>query len=158
MKLRNAVAGLTIIATATLTACAPEWGSGTPTPPTTPGTSQSTSFVYAGPRGTCDQEKVLVGARVRPCQGLANPTAKVIVTSKVLDPICVDFYGYYPITSVIGTAKQGSSAPRPLTQVDTTPGTPAFDTGFNVDDGPITVNITDLRVNTAGGLVCGWFG
>lgn len=147
------------IAVGTLSACAPEWGgggSGTTTTTTIPGTPQTATVVYSGPRGNCDTEVVLVGARVRPCQGLANATTSVIVSSKVLDPWCAGFYGYYPITTVTGTAKQGATT-KPLVQTDTTPGTPTFDTGFSVDAGPITVAITSLVVDTSG-LSCGWFG
>lgn len=163
MKVRS-IGALVMIAVGSLVAagCVPDGGSGggttttsTTTTTTTPG--QATTIVYSGPRGNCDAEVVLVGARIRPCQGLANTTTNVIVTSKVLDPLCVDFFAYYPITNVTGTAKQGATT-KPLTQIDTTPGTPVFDTGLNVDNGPITVTITNLSVNTAGGLVCGWFG
>ena len=118
---------------------------------------QTTHFTYAGQKGSCDQEIVLVGARIRPCQGLGNTTTSVIVNSKVLDPWCTDFFAYYPVTKVTGAAQQGN-ATRQLVQTDTTPGTPAFDTGFDVANGPIIVTITELSVNTAGGLECGWFG
>lgn len=160
---RRASAGLLAIVMSgfLLAACVPDGGSGpggtTSTTTTTVAPGQSTTVVYNGPRGNCDNEVVLVGARVRPCQGLANGTTSVIISSKVLDPICVDFFGYYPITNVTGTAKQGATT-KNLVQTDTTPGTPVFDTGFNVDNGPITVTITNLTVNTAGGIVCGWFG
>jgi hypothetical protein len=148
MRLTRIAAVSALAIAASLTgACVPE----------VPGGGAATTIVYSGPRGNCDQEKVLTGARVRPCQGLANDTTSVIVSSKVLDPTCVDFYGYYPITDVQGTAQQGGGAPVPLTQTLTTPGSPAFDTGFDVDDGPITVTITKLTVDT-GHLVCGWFG
>jgi len=166
MKLRSISGALALaIATVLMASCVPDGGGGsgttttstTSTTTTTAPSGQSTTIVYNGPRGNCDQEVVLVGARVRPCQGLANGNTSVIVTSKVLDPICIDFYGYYPITNVTGTAKQGATT-KALVQTDTTPGTPVFDTGFNVDNGPITVTITNLTVNTAGGLVCGWFG
>lgn len=155
MLRRSLIVAITIVV-GTVSACAPEGGSGSGTT-TTPGSAQTTAFVYSGPRGNCDQEVVLVGARVRPCQGLANATASVIVNSKVLDPWCTDYYAYFPITTVTGTAKQGTTT-KLLMQTDTTPGTPAFDTGFSVDAGPISVNITNLTVNTPGGLVCGWPG
>ena len=161
MKLRAMTGMLAVVSSGILmAACVPDGGpgSGTTTTTTTTAPAQSTTIVYNGPRGNCDNEVVLVGARVRPCQGLANGTTSVIISSKVLDPICVDFFGYYPITNVVGTARQGAGAAVPLVQTDTTPGTPVFDTGFNVDNGPITVTITNLTVNTAGGIVCGWFG
>ena len=166
MTFRASIGAIALAAAVALTsACAPEWGShGTGTTTTTTSTTttttvpgQSTSIVYNGPRGNCNDEKVLVGARVRPCQGLANTITTVTVSSKVLDPICTDFYAYYPITSVVGTAKQGATT-HPLTPTETTPGSPAFSTGFNVDNGPVTVTITNLVVDTAHGLTCGWFG
>lgn len=147
------------LAVGLLSACAPEWGGGS-SPTTTlvpPSTGQTTHFTYAGPKGSCDQEIVLVGARIRPCQGLGNTTTSVIVNSKVLDPWCTDFFAYYPVTKVTGAAQQGN-ATRQLVQTDTTPGTPAFDTGFDVANGPIIVTITELSVDTADGLECGWFG
>lgn len=162
MKLRATTGILAVVFSGFLVAaCVPDGGSGpggTTTTTTTTAPGQATTIVYSGPRGNCDNEVVLVGARVRPCQGLANGTTSVIISSKVLDPICVDFFGYYPITNVTGTAKQGGGAAVPLVQTDTTPGTPVFNTGFNVDNGPITITITNLSVNTAGGIVCGWFG
>jgi hypothetical protein len=152
---------LFVVAIALATACVPQGGGGSGTTTTTTTTTtvpgQSTTAVYPGPRGNCNVEVVIVGARIRPCQGLANGTTSVIISSKVLDPICVDFYAYYPISGVTGTAKQGAIT-KPLVQTDTTPGTPVFDTGFNVDNGTITVTITNINVNTAGGVVCGWFG
>ncbi|MFN8049828.1 MAG: hypothetical protein U0Q22_00110 [Acidimicrobiales bacterium] len=162
MKVRGfaSMCALALAAVVLLPACVPDAGGpggSTTTTTTTTVPGQTTTIVYSGPAGNCDLEKVLVGARVRPCQGLANATTQVIITSKVLDPICVDFYGYYPITAVAGTATQGASTV-PLVQTDTTPGTPVFDTSFDVANGPITVKITNLSVDTAGGLVCGWFG
>lgn len=165
MKTRS-ITALIAFALALTAGCVPDGGSpgGTTTTTSTTTTTtttvpggQTTTVVYSGPRGNCELEQVLVGARVRPCQGLANGTTSVIISSKVLDPLCVDFYGYYPITTVTGTAQQGSSGPVPLVQTDSTPGTPVFDTSFNVDNGPITVTITNLTVNTSN-LVCGWFG
>lgn len=157
---RGVIVAMTV-AVGALSACAPEWSAnGDPTSTTTtttPVASQSTSITYSGPRGNCDQERVLTGVRVRPCQGLANTTASVIVSSKVLDPWCIDFFAYYPIVGVVGTATQGAVT-KPLVQTDTTPGSPAYDTGFDVTNGPIAVSITDLRVDLAGGLACGWFG
>ena len=153
-------------------ACGPATGNGggvttTTTSTTTTSTTtttttvvpgQATTIVYNGPRGNCDREQVLVGVRVKPCQGLANGTTSVIVSSKVFEATCVDFAGFYPITSVVGTAKQGSAPAVALTPALTTPGSPTFETGFNIDNGPITVTITNLVVNTSGGIVCGWFG
>lgn len=154
--LRRALVLATTVAVAFVSACAPETGTG-PTPPTAPPASnQTVMFVYSGPRGNCDMEKVMVGAHIRPCQGLANGTASVIVNSKVLDPACVDFYGYYAVTTVTGAAQQGTST-KQLVLTDNTPGTPVLDTGFNVDNGPITVTITNLTVDTST-LQCGWFG
>ena len=163
MKARrlSGVIALVLAGAAMATACVPDTGSGgttTTTTTTTPTSGQSTTIVYTGPKGNCDAETVLVGARVRACQGLANATTSVIVTSKVLDAQCVDFFGYYDITDVTGTASQGGGPAVPLVQTDTTPGTPVFDTTFNVVDGPITINITNLDVDIAGGLLCGWFG
>lgn len=158
--LRRGLIVTVTIAVGLLSACAPEWGgsgSGTTTTTTPPSTGQTTHFTYAGPKGTCDQEVVLVGARVRPCQGLANATTSVIVSTKVLDPLCIDFFAHYPVTKVTGAAQQGNNT-RQLVQTDTTPGAPVFDTGFDIANGPIIVTITELSVNTAGGLVCGWFG
>lgn len=163
MRLRTAVA-LTIAAFALTSACVPDGGTPGGTTTTTTSTTtttttptQSTTIVYNGPRGNCDAEVVLVGARVRPCQGLANGTTSVTISSKVLDPLCIDFYGYYPISNVTGTAKQGAGAAVPLTPALTTPGSPTFETSFNVDNGPITITITSLNVDTSN-LVCGWFG
>ena len=160
--LRRGLIVAVTLAVGVLSACAPDSGGSGPTTSTTTTTTtpisvQTTSFTYAGPRGNCDQETVLVGVRVRPCQGLANTTATVTVSSKVLDPWCIDFYAYYPIVGVTGTARQGITS-KPLVQTDTTAGSPAFDTGFDVSNGPIRVDITNLSVNIAGGLACGWFG
>ena len=162
MRIRNVAGLLAVAGSLMIGACTPANGNGVEGPTTTSTTTtvpgQSTTIVYGGPRGNCDSEQVLVGARVKPCQGLANDTTSVIVSSKVVDLTCVNFAGYYPITSVVGTARQGTGPAVALTPMLTTPGSPTFDTGFDVDDGPITVTITNLVVNTSGGLVCGWFG
>lgn len=145
---------LASLALAVASACVPNPA---PNPNPNPGNNQTVNVTYSGPRGNCDNEVVKVGARVRPCQGLANDTVVVIISSKVLDATCVDFWGHYPITAVQGTASQNGGPAVALTQIDTTPGTPVYDTGFDVDDGPVTLKITKLSVDTSN-LVCGWFG
>lgn len=154
MKNRRAAGIVLALVVSFAAACVPDPGPGTPT---NPGQNQTVTVTYDGPRGDCTDEVVKVGARVRPCQGLANGTVSVIVTSKVLDATCVDFFAYYPITEVVGTASQNGGPAVALTQIDTTPGTPVFDTGFNVDDGPVTIKLTKLSVDIAN-LTCGWFG
>lgn len=142
--LRTALLGLLVAAALAGSACVP-----------TPGGGGGSTFTYSGPRGNCDNQKTLNGAKVQLCQGLANDTTSVIVKTKVQDPKCVDLYGYYPVTAVTGTATQGATT-QALVQTLATPGEPVFDTGFNVDNGKITVKITKLTVDPT--LACGWFG
>lgn len=154
MRIRRTASMVLALVLSFAAACVPDPGPGTPSDPSQ---NQTLTVTYDGPRGICEDEVVKVGARVRPCQGLANGTVSVIVNSKVLDPSCFDFFAYYPITAVVGTASQNGGPAVALVQTDSTPGTPVFDTGFDVDDGPVTIKITKLSVDTAN-LTCGWFG
>lgn len=139
-------------------ACVPDGGGGGTTTTTTTAPPADITITYSGPRGNCDAETVVTGGRLRACQGLANATTSLTVSTKVLDPICVDFFAYYDVTSVVGTASQNGGPAQPLVAQLVTPGSPTFDTGFDVDDGPITIELSELEIDVAGGLRCGWFG
>ena len=143
--MRSALVGLLLVGALAGAGCVPNPGGG----------SGGTTISYNGPRGNCENSKTVNGAKVSLCQGLANGTTSVIVNTKVKDPACPDLLGYHAVGAVAGTATQGATT-KALTQTLATPGEPVYDTGFNVDNGKITVKLTTLTVASA--LSCGWFG
>lgn len=111
------------------------------------------SVTYLGPRGQCNEEADLSGitgvpSRLYPCQGLADATTLVSVNTRHLDVVaCPSGIAYYDVTGFTGMVEQ-NGASHAISMSGSFNGLGYVDSGFNIDDDPITVSLTSVSIGT----------